>query len=155
MTTLAYDSLGRISQRYAVQGYSDYTYDGNTDWLVRETWHAATSGSTFDPSASLRASLVRYWYANGRPSRVEAPSVTSDLQTLNGYTAYYLEYNWHGDATNFVTSDGIGGSGATLYNPWGSGISAGPSWNYYGWGGGWGYLSFANLGLYYVHGLLV
>ena len=82
MTTLAYDSLGRISQRYAVQGYSDYTYDGDTDWLLRETWHAATSGNTFD--------LVRYWYANGRPSRVEAANVSSDLQTLNGYTTYYL-----------------------------------------------------------------
>jgi hypothetical protein len=72
--------------RYVAQGYSDYTYDGTTDWLVRETWHAATSGNVFD--------LVRYWYANGRPLRVDAASVSSDLQTLNGYTTYSHFRSW-------------------------------------------------------------
>ncbi len=58
-TTLDYDSAGRIIRSYTAQGYSDYTYEDGTDWLVRETWHAATSLNVFDPSASLRASLVR------------------------------------------------------------------------------------------------
>lgn len=69
-------------------GYSDYVYEDGTDWLLRETWHAAISGNTFD--------LVRYWYANGRPSRVEVASTSGDLQYVYGYNAYYIQYTWHG-----------------------------------------------------------
>lgn len=54
--TLDYDPQGRIVRRTTSQGYSDYSYEDGTDWLVRETWHAATSGQVFD--------LYRYWYAD-------------------------------------------------------------------------------------------
>ncbi len=44
-------------------------FEVGTDYLVRETWHAATSLNVFDPSAEftlsavevLSTSLVRHW----------------------------------------------------------------------------------------------
>ncbi len=83
-------------------------FEDGTHWLVRETWHAATSLNVFDPSTEfslseaegLRTSLVRYWYTNGRPSRMELASTSSDLQYLNSYVTWYLQYDWHGDVAN-------------------------------------------------------
>lgn len=43
-------------------------------------------------------------------------------------SGYYV-YAWHENVTGMVASD----------------VSRATVWNYYGWGGGWGYLSFANL----------
>lgn len=62
------------ARRVTALGYSDYIYEDGMDWLVRETWHAITNTitGTFE--------LARYWYANGKPSRVEIANVTSDLQ---------------------------------------------------------------------------
>ncbi len=134
-----------------MQGYSDYIYEDGTDWLLRETWHAITSTNVFD--------LVRYWYVNGRPSRVEVAIVSADLQTLTSYSTYYIQYNWHGDAVTYVALDGSGAGNATSpYDPWGNTVL---NSQYYQWNGGWGYLSFSYLGesydgghqgLYYVHG---
>jgi len=147
-TTLDYDPQGRAVRRTTAQGYSDYTYLGETDWLLRETWHAATSGQVFD--------LYRYWYANGRPSRVEVASTTGDLQYLQSYTTYYLQYNWHGDAATSIQTDGNGGSNWNAYDPWGNstGGSLGGAGvaGAYQWNGGWGYQYFGALGMYYVHG---
>ena len=75
------------TRRYTALGYSDYIYEDGTNWLVREKWYAS-GGNIFD--------LVRYQYTNGRPHRVEIANVSGDLQTYNGYTTYYLQYNWHG-----------------------------------------------------------
>lgn len=65
------ESKGHIAHRITAQGYSDYVYADGTDWLSREFWHpiSRTITGTFD--------LVRYWYANGRPGRVELPIVKS------------------------------------------------------------------------------
>jgi YD repeat-containing protein len=141
--TFDYDSAGRITRRYTAQGYSDYTYEDGTNWLLRETWHAAQSGNVFD--------LVRYWYVKGRPSRVEVASVSSDLQTLNGYSTYYLQYNWHGDVVVWVAPAGDGTNSITLTtDPWG--VYSSDTFQYYLWNGAWGYLYFSPLKLYYVHG---
>jgi hypothetical protein len=116
--------------------------------LERKTWHAITSTNTFD--------LVRYWYANGRPSRVEVASTSSDLQYVYGYNTYYLQYNWHGDAVTYIALDGSGGGSWGAYDPWGNPTSWPPpalaAWNYYRWNGAWGYLRLDTLNLYYVHG---
>ena len=119
-------------------------YEDGTNWLVRETWHSAISGNTFD--------LVRYWYTNGRPSRAEIATLSWDWSTVLGYTTRYFQYNWHGDANTFVELTGGAASGMT-YDPWGAPIQYDPSpLNYYRWNGAWGYLTFDGLGLYYVHG---
>ena len=103
--------------------------------------------------------LVRYQYANGRPSRVELVS-TDNLATPGGYATYYIQYNWHGDAIYFARSEG-GYTGAynlsrTTYDAWGIARLYLPvslaAWNYYRWNGAWGYLRIDDLGLYYVHG---
>ncbi|TAH50145.1 MAG: hypothetical protein EYC68_14945 [Chloroflexota bacterium] len=144
-TTFDYDPQGRIIRRTTAQGYSEYTYEDGTDWLVRETWHAATSGQVFD--------LFRYWYTNGRPSRVEVANTTGDLQSLNNYSTYYLQYNWHGDVSTSIQPNGDGGNGWSAFDPWGNGtLNSSAIGNYYGWNGGWGYLAFGGLGMYYVHG---
>jgi RHS repeat-associated protein len=145
-TTLDYDSLGCITRRTTARGYSDYTYEDGTNWLVRETWHSAISGNVFD--------LVRYWYTNGRPSRVElVMSAPGDLSTAWSYGTYYIQYNWHGDAVTYVALDGSGGGSWGAYDPWGNPSSwPPPSVGYYRWNGAWGYLRFDALGLYYVHG---
>ncbi len=123
-------------RRYTVQGYSDYIYEDGTDWLLRETWHAITSTNVFD--------LVRYWYVNGRPSRVEVAIVSADMQTLTSYNVYYIQYNWHGDAVTYVALDGSGAGNATSpYDPWGNTVL---NSQYYQWNGGWGYLRFTDLG---------
>ena len=144
-TTLDYDSSGRITRRTNALGYSEYVYEDGTDWLVRETWHSAISGNTFD--------LSRYWYVNGRPSRVEYFATgPSDLSTVWSYRIHYFQYNWHGDVTTFVGPNGDGGNGY-WYDPWGGPLQTTPTtWNYYRWNGGWGYLTFDALQLYYVHG---
>jgi len=99
---------------------------------------------------------VRYWYANGRPSRVEVASTSSDLQYVYGYNTYYLQYNWHGDAVTYIALDGSGGGSWGAYDPWGNPTSWPPpalaAWNYYRWNGAWGYLRLDALNLYYVHG---
>jgi RHS repeat-associated protein len=122
--------------------------EDGTNWLLRETWHAITSTNTFD--------LVRYWYANGRPSRVEVASTSSDLQYVYGYNTYYIQYNWHGDAVTYIALDGSGGGSWGAYDPWGNPTSWPPpalaAWNYYRWNGAWGYLRLDALNLYYVHG---
>ncbi len=81
---------------------------------MRETWHSYVSPyNVFD--------LFRYWYANGRPSRVEIANVSADLQTLTSYSTYYIQYNWHGDAVTYVALDGSGAGNATSpYDPWGN-----------------------------------
>jgi hypothetical protein len=116
--------------------------------LERKTWHAITSTNTFD--------LVRYWYANGRPSRVEVAATSSDLQYVYGYNTYYIQYNWHGDAVTYIALDGSGGGSWGAYDPWGNPTSWPPpalaAWNYYRWNGAWGYLRLDALNLYYVHG---
>ena len=142
-TTFEYDSQGRITHRYTAQGYSDYFYNGNSDWLLGEFWHAATSHNTFD--------LVRYQYTNGRPSRIELASVSPDLQSSSGLTPYYLQYNWHGDVVVWVDSSG-GGSNTTVLtiDPWG--VYSSNTFQYYLWNGGWGYMYVSSLNLYYVHG---
>jgi len=144
-TTLDYDLQGRIVRRTTAQGYSDYSYEDGADWLVRETWHSSISGNTFD--------LVRCWYANGRPSRMQVASASGDLSQVSGYATYYLQYNWHGDAVTVVDPDGAGGNQGNSYDPWGNGAEPQLSpRNYYGWNGGWGYQYFSALGMYYVHG---
>ena len=133
----------RIVRRYTALGYSDYVYEDGTEWLVREIWHSAISGNTFD--------LTRYQYTSGRPSRVEIANVSSDMQTLNGYTTYYLQSNWHGDTVVWVASDGGGINATTLTtDPWG--VYTSDTLQYYLWNGGWGYMYFSPLKLYYVHG---
>jgi hypothetical protein len=82
---------------------------------------------------------------------VEIANVSSDLQTLNGYTVYYLQYNWHGDTVVWVASDGGGNNTTTLTtDPWG--VYSSDTLQYYLWNGGWGYMYFNQLKLYYVHG---
>ncbi|MEW5717823.1 MAG: hypothetical protein AB1817_04280, partial [Chloroflexota bacterium] len=140
--TFDYDSAGRIARRHIAQGYSDYIYEDGTNWLVREKWYAF-GGNIFD--------LVRYQYTNGRPSRVEIANVSGDLQTYNGYTVYYLQYNWHGDTVVWVASDGGGNNTTTLTtDPWG--VYSSDTLQYYLWNGAWGYMYFNQLKLYYVHG---
>ncbi len=147
-TTFDYDSLGRVSQRYTSLGYSDYIYEDGTDWLLHESWHSYVPPyNVFD--------LVRYWYLNGRPIRMEyAWNPPSDLSSSGPYDTVYFQYNWHGDVAARVPMDGAGGATmGTFYEPWGNSIEASPvPWHYYRWNGGWGYLQFVDLGMYYVHG---
>ncbi|MBI5301517.1 MAG: hypothetical protein HY868_05220 [Chloroflexi bacterium] len=56
-TTFDYDSLGRITRRYTSLGYSDYTYEDGTNWLIRETWHSAISGNIFTITPSVEIPL--------------------------------------------------------------------------------------------------
>jgi RHS repeat-associated protein len=53
-------------------------------------------------------------------------------------------------------NDGSGGGSWGAYDPWGNATNpppaSFPAWNYYRWNGAWGYLTFDDLGLYYVHG---
>ncbi len=94
--------------------------------------------NVIDPSASLNASLTRHWCTNGRSSRTELAYTSSDLQYLNSYVTWYLQYNWHGDeATTVNLADGNGGSSSSIYGPWGGGSSG---LIYYRWDGGRGYL---------------
>jgi YD repeat-containing protein len=139
-TTLDYDSLGRITRRYAALGYSDYVYEDGTDWLVREVWHSAVSGNAFD--------RVRYRYANGRPDYVEIAQTPGDLSEVWSYDQRYLQVNWHGDLMRRVW---LNGDGATemAYDPWGNNVRG---LHYYEWNGAWGYMAFGALQLYYVHG---
>ncbi len=66
---------------------------------------------------------------------MELSYTNSDLQYLNSYATWYLQYNWYGDVATAVNLvDGNGGSGSTWYEPWGGGSS---SLNYYQWNGGW------------------
>ncbi len=139
-TTFDYDSAGRISRRYTFYGYSDYSYVDGTDWLLRETWHSYVSGNSFN--------LHEYWYTNGRPSRVKyVGNAPPDLSFVWSYNTQYIQYNWHGDFAVGINLDGVGG-GPTGYGPWGL-IGDG---QYYQWSGGWGYMTFSSLQMYYVHG---
>lgn len=88
-TTLEYDGLGRLSHRTNAKGSSDYVYVGASDWLLKETWHSALGGQTFD--------LVQYDYLNGAPFRMKVATSDSNLTQLWSYNTYYLQYNWHGD----------------------------------------------------------
>ncbi len=145
-TTFGYDSSGRITRRYNSYGYSDYIYEDGTDWLLRETWHSNISPyNVFD--------LVRYWHVNGRPSRMEyVNTAPPDLSVAWSYNTFYLQYNWHGDAARYVGMDGVAG-GSMVFSPWGDTANSGLArWHYYRWNGGWGYLRFDDLDLYYVHG---
>lgn len=41
------------------------------------------------------------------------------------------------------------------FDPWGNDAwppLGRPAWDYYRWNGGWGYLRFTDLGVYYIHG---
>ncbi len=76
---------------YTAQGYSDYLYTGETDGLNCAIWHSAQGGPAFD--------LAHYSYLNGRSSRLELETLSSDGQSLVSTKTYYLQYNWHGDAT--------------------------------------------------------
>ncbi len=137
---------GSISRCYNSLGYSDYIYEDGTDWLLRETWHSAISGNVFD--------LFQYWYTNGRPSHVRyVGSAPADLSVAWGYGVYYLTYNWHGDIVGYIPMDGVGGGDQMSYNAFG--INSGgviPSTQYYQWNGGWGYMAFSTLQMYYAHG---
>jgi hypothetical protein len=109
--------------------------------------------------------LARYWYTNGRPSRIELAAVSDDGQTLNSYATYYIKYDWHGNATAIVDSGGGGGndwgSYNNVYGVWGEHGDWGVG--YYDWSAAWGYLRFTgkinfdlndtlDIGLYYAHG---
>ena len=78
--------FGRCLYRNSECSWNRFYEDG-TDWLVRETWHSAINGNTFD--------LVRYGYTNGKPSRIEVVvSAPSDLTVAWGYGSFYPAYNW-------------------------------------------------------------
>lgn len=63
---------------------------------------------------------MHYQYINGRPAWVQVASVSSNGQTLNGYSTYYLQYNWHGDVVKWVPPDGNGSNTITVTtDPWG------------------------------------
>ena len=139
-----------LFRRATALGDSDYFYASDSRWLLRETWHSAISGNTFD--------LVRYGYTNGKPSRIEVVvSAPSDLTVAWTYGSFYPVYNWHGDTATYVNAvDGSGGGSWGTYDPWGNPSASGPpglgAWDYYRWNGAWGYQWHAGLGLYYVHG---
>jgi YD repeat-containing protein len=139
-TTLDYDSAGRITRRYTALGYSDYTYEDGTNWLVRETWRSAISGNTFD--------LIRYRYANGQPNYVEIAQGPGDLSAVWSYDQRYLQSDWHGDLVRRVWLNGDAGT-EWSYDPWGNSVRG---LHYYEWNGAWGYMAFGALQMYYVHG---
>jgi len=113
---------------------------GGTDWLLRETWHSAVSGAVFD--------LIRYQYTNGRPSYVEIADVQTDFLGVKSYDARYMQANWHGDLVRRVWLNGDA-SIETAWDPWGNDVHGS---HYYRWNGAWGYMWFAAMQLYYVHG---
>jgi RHS repeat-associated protein len=101
---------------------------------------------------------MRVVASHGRPSRVEVANTTNDLQYLNRYDTYYLQYNWHGDAATPIDLNGGNAGGWSAYDPWGNPVTGcncpgdGRVAGYYNWNGGFGYQYFSALGMYYVHG---
>jgi hypothetical protein len=50
---------------------------------------------------------------------MELAYTSSDLQYLNSYATWYLQYNWHGHvATTVSATNGDGGSGWAWYDTW-------------------------------------
>ncbi|MCL4395290.1 MAG: hypothetical protein M1482_10905 [Chloroflexi bacterium] len=137
--TLKYDRSSRITRLCQPNGCTNYFYVGDSDWL---------SFTTNDDGTVLQ----RYYYANGRPLRMDSI----------GVSAQYYRYNWHGDATR-VWQNGGSPSGWSLLGAWGDLDYYTTAQGNYSWNAAYGYfkapLAFnfdlndgLDMGLWYVHG---